>query len=69
MFLPEIWEAYRNSLPYQRIIKLIESDLKHLEAYFKEVKSRVDIGIKNNQNRAKFSDLLSVFDDYYASYK
>ena len=69
MFLPEIWDAYRRSIPYQRIIKLIDSDLKHLEAYFKEVKSRIDMGIKSNQNRAKFSDLLSVFDDYYASFK
>ncbi len=34
-FLPEIWEAYLNSIPYQRIIKLIDSDLKHLESYFK----------------------------------
>lgn len=35
MFLPEIWDAYRASIPYQRIIRLIESDLKHLETYFK----------------------------------
>ena len=69
MFLPEIWDAYRSSIAYQRIIKLIESDLKHLEAYFKEVKSRIDIGVKSPQNRAKYPDLLSIFDDYYANYK
>jgi len=30
MFLPEIWEAYIVSIPFQRITKLIDSDLKHL---------------------------------------
>lgn len=69
MFLPEIWDAYRSSIPYQRINKLIDSDLKHLEAYFKEVKSRVEMNIKNNQNRARLPDLLSIFDDYYNSFK
>ena len=33
------------------------------------MKSRIDIGIKSNQNRAKHPDLLSTFDDYYANYK
>jgi hypothetical protein len=69
MFLPEIWEAYRASLPYQRIIKLIDSDLKHLEAYFKEVKSRVDQGIKNGANRSKYADILALFDEFYAGFK
>ena len=40
-FLPEIWEAYLISIPYQRISKLIDSDLKHLLSYFKEVKTRI----------------------------
>jgi hypothetical protein len=69
MFLPEIWDAYRSSIPYQRINKLIDSDLKHLEAYFKEVKSRVELNIKSSQNRAKMPDLLSIFDDYYSGFK
>ena len=42
------------SIAFQRITKLIESDLKHLEAYFKEVNSRVDLGIKSNINRGKY---------------
>lgn len=69
MFLPEIWDAYRSSIPFQRINKLIEADLKHLETYFKEVKSRVEINCKNPQNRSKMPDLLSIFDDYYSSFK
>ena len=69
MFLPEIWDAYRTSLPYQRIIKLIDSDLKHLETYFQEVRSRVEAGVKNNQNRVKFNDLLTIFDEFYVGFK
>lgn len=33
------------------------------------MKSRVEIGIKSNQNRGKFPDLLSIFDEYYNSFK
>lgn len=33
------------------------------------MKSRIEIGIKSNQNRAKYPDLLNIFDDYYANYK
>lgn len=69
MFLPEIWDAYRASIPYQRIIRLLDSDLKHLEAYFQEVKSRVEAGIKSNTNRTKFPDLMAVFDEYYNSFR
>jgi hypothetical protein len=64
-FLPEIWEAYLGSIPYQRINKLIDSDLKHLESYYKEVKNRVELGLKNQQNRTKYADFIKILEDYY----
>lgn len=33
------------------------------------MKSRVEVGVKNPQNRARFPDLLSIFDDYYNGFK
>lgn len=29
------------------------------------MKNRVEIGLKNPQNRAKFGDLIKIFEDYY----
>jgi hypothetical protein len=69
MFLPEIWDAYLISIPYQRIVKLIDSDLKHLESYFKEVNSRVEAGLKNAANRSKYVEVTKYFEEYYNASK
>lgn len=29
------------------------------------MKNRVELGLKNQQNRAKYADLIRVFEDYY----
>lgn len=65
LFRPEIWDAYQISIPFQRIVKLIDSDLKHLESYFKEVKTRIDAALKNPQLRSKHPDFVRILEDYY----
>ena len=64
--IPEgIWGTYLKSSAFARITKLVETDLKHLEAYFSEVKSRVTGSLKDKKNAENKSPLLAVFTKYY----
>ncbi len=53
------------SSAFSRITKLVETDLKHLKAYFSEVKSRVTASLKDKKNMENKSNLVTAFTKYY----
>lgn len=61
----DVWVNYLKSSSHSRITKLVETDLKHLEAYFSEVKSRVSVSLKEKKNVDNKSNLVAVFTKYY----
>lgn len=61
----EVWITYLKSSAHSRITKLVECDLKHLETYFSEVKSRVSVSLKDKKNIDNKSALLGSFVKYY----
>lgn len=61
----DVWVTYLKSTSHSRITKLVETDLKHLEAYFSEVKSRVTVSLKDKKNVDNKSNLVAVFTKYY----
>lgn len=53
------------SSAHSRIIKLVDSDLKHLESYFGEVKNRLTVSLKDKKLVDNKSNLLTKFMTYF----
>ena len=58
---PQIWNQYMKSAAHSRITRLVECDLKHLNSYFKEVKTRITKVIE----KTEVSEIFGLFNKYF----